>query len=60
MLVTTYDMINTVSSTRISEIVRKNVDFLKQNAITSLFRTGVSLIYFDDLRTNETFATATR
>jgi hypothetical protein len=59
-LVTTYDLINTVSSKRITEVLRRNVDFLRQSEIASLFRTGTSAVYFDDLRTNDTFATATK
>lgn len=58
-IVTTYDRINTISQTRIADVVRRNVDFLRQSAISELFLLGANANYFNDLNLNDTVATAT-
>lgn len=58
-IVSTFTGLNTVSMTRVNEVLRKNYDFAEQRVLTELLRTGASAIFLDDIHTNDGIRLAT-
>ncbi len=58
-IVSTFTGINTVSLTRVNDVLRKNYDFADQRVLSELLRTGTSTIFLDDLHTNDGIRLAT-
>lgn len=57
-LLTTFNGLNRIPAARTEAILRENVDFLRQDALTELFRNSGSVVFLDDLHTNDTPAAA--
>lgn len=58
-LISTFNRINTTSTQRINEVVKKNYDFLRQSSLGDLFQNGVSTVFLDDLHLNDRIRQAT-
>lgn len=58
-IVSKFNGINTVSAARITEIVMKKLETVRQSDLATLLQTGIAGQFLNDLRTNETSLTAT-
>jgi hypothetical protein len=58
-IVSKFNSINTVSAARITEVVMKKLETVRQSDLAVLLSTGIAGQFVNDLRTNETSLTAT-
>ena len=58
-IVSKFNSINTVSAARITEVVMKKLETVRQSDLAVLLSTGIAGQFVNDLRTNETTLTAT-
>ena len=58
-IVSKFNGINTVSAARITEVVMKKLETVRQSDLVVLLSTGIAGQFVNDLRTNETSLTAT-
>ena len=58
-IVSKFNGINTVSAARVTEVVMKKLEMIRQSDLAVLLSTGIAGQFVNDLRTNETSLTAT-